>query len=108
VVTQDWKYTNSTTVKTLAMDWNGVNISAPPATTTVRANYRIAIKNLNSLSSQSIFGHTTFGLAGGDPVGSANTANDVVIDHRCRWSANVTGENITLLGYSIWYYPGSN
>ena len=108
VITQDWKYTNSPTVKTLAMDWNGINVSGPTATTTVRSNYRISIKNLNSLSSQSIFGNTTFGLAGGDPNGFANTANDVVIDHRCRWSANVLGESITLLGYSIWYYPGSN
>ncbi|WP_074975866.1 hypothetical protein [Nitrosospira multiformis] len=108
VVTQDWKYTNSPTVKTLAMDWNGSNVSGPTATTTVRSNYRISIKNLNSLSSQSIFGNTTFGLAAGDPNGFANTANDVVIDHRCRWSANVLGESITLLGYSIWYYPGSN
>jgi hypothetical protein len=108
VVTQDWKYTNSATTKTLAMDWNGLNVSAPTATTTARANYRISIKNLNSLSSQSIFGNTTFGVAAGDPMGFANTAEDVVVDHKCRWSANVSGESIALLGYSIWYYPGRN
>lgn len=107
IVTQDWKYTSSATVKTFAMDWNGVNVSGPTATTTVRSHYRMAIKNLNSLSSQSIFGNTTFGTAAGDPVASANTANDVIIDHRCKWSANVISESIILLGYSIWYYPGT-
>lgn len=110
VVTQDWKVTKSATVKTLAMDWGGANVSAPAVTNpnVVRSNYRIAIKNLKSLSSQSIFGHITFGEAWGDMTGSANTAGDVAIDHKCRWSANVSGESITLLGYSIWYYPGSN
>lgn len=109
IVTQDWKYTNSATVKSLALDWNGANVSGPSVTTSVRANYRIAIKNMNSLSSQNIFNNTTFGVSGLDVTGAANTANDVTIDHKCKWSAllGVGAESITLLGYSIWIYPGT-
>lgn len=116
IVTQDWKVTQSTIVKHLSMDWGGQNVSAPTVSNTnvIRTNYRLAIKNLNSLSSQSIFGHTSFGEAWGNATAIINTANDVVIDHKCKWGTlagvyveGVSGEQITLLGYSIWYYPGS-
>jgi hypothetical protein len=109
IITQDWKVNASANVKTLALDFGGVNVNASTVTdpNVIRTNYRIAIKNLNSLSSQNIFGHITFGGAYGNPTTSVDTTAAVTIDHKCKWSANVVGEQIALIGYSIWYYPGS-
>lgn len=108
-VEQDWKYTNSTSIKTLAMDWGGANVSWGTAGSgVVRSCYRIAIKNTNSLTAQNVFNNTTYGNAAADAAPAINTANDVLIDHKCKWSANVASEQIILLGYSIWYYPGND
>lgn len=111
IITQDWKYNNTVTKKYPAMSWNGLGVSAPEInnSSVVRSNLRVAIKNLNSLSSQSIFGSTKFGDAWSDVTDSANTANDVTIDHKARWGVLLAAgaETITLLGYSIWYYPGT-
>lgn len=109
IITQDWKVNASATKKYLALDWGGSNVNASEVTDSnvQRTNYRIAIKNLNSLSTQSIFGHITFGGAWGNPTATADTTADVTIDHKCKWAANIVGEQIALIGYSVWYYPGS-
>ena len=109
IITQDWKCNASALVKTLALNFGGISVSSPTVTDSnvQRTNYRIAIKNLNSTASQSIFGHITFGGAYGNPTTSVDTTAAVTIDHTCKWSANVVGEQITLIGYSVWYYPGS-
>lgn len=107
VIENDWKYTNSAIVKTLATDFGGQNVSGPTVTTTTRSTHLIAVKNMGSLSSQSVLNAIRYGDAT-ELAMSVNTANDVTIDIKCRWSANVAGENIALLGYSVWYYPGNS
>lgn len=108
IIMQDWKMNASATKKVLGVDWGYNNVIAPEVTdpNVQRTNYRISIKNLNDLATQSIFGHITFGGAWGNPTAAVDTSSSVVIDHTCKWGANVVGEQITLLGYGIWYIPG--
>jgi hypothetical protein len=65
----------------------------------------LAIKNANSLVSQTALNSTAFG-SGAAITTAVDTTQDVTIDFRCNWSTNVASEQITLIGYSIWYYPG--
>lgn len=108
VIEQDWKYTSSASVKTLRVDWGGVWVSGPTATTSVRAMFMLTVKNLNSLSVQSLLNFTSYGTSTIDPALTSDTAKDVAIDFRCQWGANVASEQIILLGYSVWYYPGNS
>lgn len=105
----NWDYTSSASVKTLAMDWGGLNVSGPTYSTTASVALRVAIMNANSLTAQKILNGSTFASPSGTAHISAtsNTANDVAIDFKVKWGANVASESITLIGYSIWHYPGS-
>ena len=49
VIITDWNFTNSASVKTLAMDWGGSNVSGPAYTTTAGVKLMIEIINANSL-----------------------------------------------------------
>ena len=106
VIEQDWKYSNSAGVKVLAVDFGGWNISGPWVTTTARANYRTAIKNLDSYTSQSYFNNQTYGTATADATTAVDTENVVLVDFKCKWNANVASESITLMGYKVWHSPG--
>lgn len=106
VIEQDWKYTNSASTKNMRVDWGGNWITAAPATTTDRSCIMLAIKNANSLTSQTMLNSTTYG-SGAEVTTSVNTAQDVAIDLRCNWGANVASESITLVGYSVWLYPSA-
>jgi len=105
----DWDYTNSAVVKALSIDWGGSNFFASNASTSNATKHMIEIVNKNSLSSQLIFNTSDFGPASysRDPY-SANTANDVTIALKTKWNTTPgTAEVVTLVGYSIWHYPGS-
>lgn len=104
VIEQDWGYTSSASTKNLRIDWGGQWMTAAPATTTARSCFMLAIKNANSLVSQTALNSTAFG-SGAAITTAVDTTQDVTIDFRCNWSANVASEQITLIGYSIWYYP---
>lgn len=108
VIVTDYDYTNSASTKTLAVDWGGSNISGPTFTTTGAVKIILEIINKNSRSSQIILNNNSYGT---DTVAhltaSKDTASDVAIDFKVKWSAAALTETITLLGYSIWHYPGS-
>jgi hypothetical protein len=107
VVVTDWTYTSSASVKTLAMDWGGSNVSGPAYTTTAGAKLMMEIINTNSLTTQRILNASTFTATPAAHTSTfKDTAADVAIDLKVRWSSNISNENITLLGYSIWHYPG--
>jgi hypothetical protein len=107
VIVSDWTYTSSASVKTLAMDWGGSNVSGPAYTTTAGAKLMMEIINTNSLTTQRILNASTFTATPSAHTATfKDTAADVAIDLKVRWSANIANENITLLGYSIWHYPG--
>lgn len=106
VIEQDWSYTNSANTKNMRIDWGGNWMTAASATTTAQSWLVLAIKNANSLTSQIALNSTTYG-SGAALTAAVDTTQNVNIDFRCNWGANVIGESITLLGYSIWYYPGS-
>lgn len=107
VIVSDWTYTSSASVKTLAMDWGGSNVSGPAYTTTAGTKLMMEIFNVNSLTAQRILNASTFATT---PAAHTSTFKDttanVAIDLKVRWSANIANENITLLGYSVWHYPG--
>lgn len=103
----DWEYTNSVRQKTLVLDWGGLSASAPVVSTSSGMKSLTEIANKNSLSIQTIQAHNDYGPATRLPNRTQNTANDVVIDIRTKWDAPVASETITLIGYSIWHYPGS-
>jgi hypothetical protein len=67
------------------------------------------ILNANSLTAQKILNVSTFSAAPPSPHTSVfkDTTANVPLELKVRWSANVASEFITLLGYSIWHYPGA-
>jgi len=103
----DWFYSSSAIAKNLRIYWGGLWVAGPQATTSVRANHRFAIKNQNSLTAQTMLNGTTFTTAAINTTTSFDTSNDLLIEFKCDWTAMATGEQITLLGYCIWYYPGT-
>lgn len=107
VIEYDWKYTNSASIKGLRIDWGGVWISGPSVSTSVNACFMLALKNANSLSSQILLDSTAYSTSTRDATASADTTQDVAIDFRCNWGANVAGEQIILRGFSVWYFPGN-
>ena len=79
-----------------------------PVTGQENSETAVEIINANSLVSQKVLNASTFSLAVPSPHTSLfkDTAANVPIDIKVRWGANVASEFITLLGYSIWHYPG--
>jgi hypothetical protein len=107
VIEQDWKFTSSASSKTLRVDWGGNWITGPSVTTTQNAYYMLAVKNANSLSSQIMLNGTTFNISPLDTFTTVDTTQDVAIEFKCNWNANVASEQIILRGHSVWYYPGN-
>lgn len=109
VIIADWDFPVSSSTKTLAVDFGGSNISAPAVTTPNRAGkFLLEIQNINSLSIQKTFNAIEYGITPNTRASSSiNTGSDVIIDFKCKWGAAVASETITLLGYSIWHYPGA-
>lgn len=107
MIEQDWKNTNSASVKTLRVDWGGNWITGPSVTTNVNSYFLLAIKNANSLVSQIMLNGIGFSSSNLDTTAAVDTSQAVAIDFKCNWGANVAGEQIILRGYSVWYYPGN-
>lgn len=108
VIEHDWKHTNSIRQKTLRIDWGGAWIAGPVVTTSLRSLFLLAIKNTNSLSSQTLLNSVSYGTVPLDTTAGVDTTQDARIELKCNWDANVASEEIILLGYSIWYYPGND
>jgi hypothetical protein len=106
-ITLDWSYTNSASTKVLAMDWGGVNISAPSATASSGMKSLVEIANKNSLSIQTIQNNNNYGAASRLGDMTKDTSGDVLVDIKVRWTTPAASEAITLIGYSIWHYPGN-
>lgn len=109
VMESSWRFPATTSTKQLRLDWGGIWLAGPyfNNATFQTADLRYSIKNTNSLSSQILLNNYTESPSTENITANVNTSNDVNIDWRCAWGANVVGETITLLGYSIWYYPGN-
>lgn len=110
VLTAYWDYISSASVKTLAVDWGGSNVAAPTYTTTGGVNNIMEICNAGSLTAQKILNSNTYGSATAAVHTSAakDTSAAVAIDLKCKWSGATLNETITLLGFSIWHYPGND
>ena len=109
VIIPDWIYPNSSSSKTMGVDFGGSNISLLTLTTgSVGGEILLGVKNLNSLSSQKTMNGSSYGINLNPRIAtSIDTSQDVQIDFKCRWGAATSGETITLMGYSIYHYPGS-
>lgn len=109
VITPDWDNPSSPNIKYFAIDFGGASISAPSVTTTIMAKILIEVQNLNSLSSQKTMNGSSYGVSNNARLSSAvDTSQNVSIDFKVKWGApTTTQETLTLLGYSIWHYPGS-
>jgi hypothetical protein len=108
VIIPDWDTPSSTSTKYLSVDFGGQNISAPSATTSVMGKILIEIQNLNSLSSQKTMNGSSYGLSTNARLAtSVDTSQDATIDFKVKWGTAVAAETLTLLGYSIWHYPGN-
>lgn len=109
VIITDWDFPNSASTKTLAVDFGGTNISAISlATGYVMGKILLEVQNLNSLSSQKTMNGSSYGVSGNARIASTiDTSKDVQIDFKGKWGAAVSGESISIMGYSIYHYPGS-
>jgi hypothetical protein len=106
-ITLDWSYPSSASTKNLMLDWGGVNISAATATTGTGYKGLIEIANKNSLAIQAIQNNSNYGSASRATDQTQDTSQNVTLDFRCSWGAAANAETITLIGYSVWHYPGS-
>jgi hypothetical protein len=110
VIVTDWDVLAGNT-KHLGVNFGGTNVGGAftVVSPTLSAKILTEIQNLNNLTSQSAINAEQYGRAGAARIAAAiDTSSDVTIDFTGRWSANVAvGQTITLLGYSIYHYPGS-
>lgn len=109
VIIADWDVLTTGNTKTAAIDFGGSNISAIGLSGTITSLKALAeVQNMNSWLSQKTFNGSSYQVQAVDRIAtSVDTSADVTIDFKCKWSANNAGvETITLLGYSIWHYPG--
>lgn len=110
VIVSDWDVLAANT-KHLAVNFGGSNVGGAFTVVTPTTTLKVLteVQNLDSLLSQSAFNSETHGRQAATRIATAiDTSADVVIDFTCRWTANVgTSQTITLVGYSIWHYPGS-
>lgn len=109
VIIPDWDMPSSASTKFLAVDYGGQNVSSPTATTSVMGKILIEVQNLNSLSLQKTMNGSTYGIISNARIAtSIDTSHDASIDFKIKWSAAVaTAETVSLLGYSIYHYPGN-
>lgn len=109
VIESSWRFPASASTKQIRLDWGGFWVAGPYITgaTYQTADVLIGIKNANSKSSQILLNTYSYGLSAENITSTVDTSNNTNIDLRCSWNANVAAETITLLGYSVWYYPGN-
>lgn len=108
VIIPDWDTPSSASTKYLAVDFGGQNISAPSVTASVMGKILIETQNLNSLSSQKTANGSSYGVTSNARLATTvDTSQDVTIDFKVKWGAGVSGEAISLLGFSIYHYPGN-
>ena len=110
-VISEWEYSSSTNTKVMGLNFGATEIAAPSIATLgyKSASLLTDIINLNSLASQKTSNAITYSLTNNARITtSINTANDSVLSFKCKWgAAGVAAETITLLGYSVWHYPGA-
>ena len=115
-IVTDWDFTNaladssSANTKTLAVDWGTSIVSSPTyANPYLSAKLITEIQNAGSLSNQKTMNLTTHGPGSTAHVSTTkDTATAITIDIKCKWGANNTAssQTITLVGYSIYHFPG--
>ena len=107
VIIPDWDVLPTAGTKTVAVDFGIASVSGITLSG-VNQNVKplIEIENLNSLLGQKVMNGSSYQLTNSPRLAiSVDTSADVVITFKAKWSANIAGETITLLGYSIWHYP---
>lgn len=114
VIIPDWDYPASASRKLMAVDFGASNISAVDIDGASLPTYRMGkilleLQNLGSLSVQKTMNGSSYGVSPNPRVSSAiDTSQDVTISFKCKWNAATLSETITLLGYSIWHWPGND
>jgi hypothetical protein len=107
VIISDWDCPSSASVKTFAVDFGGQNVGQPSLTTSAMLKLMTEIQNLNSLLSQKTMNGSSYGATGTPRIAtSVDTSVAVTIDFKAKWNMATLSETLTLLGYSIWHYPG--
>lgn len=107
-----WDHSSPTGTKTYAYTLGGTNFASPGYTTQGSVWNVFDIFNTGSLTSQKYLNSTPqYGLSATavHSTLSINTANNMTLLISCKWSgATPNTETITLLGYSVWHYPGND
>jgi hypothetical protein len=108
VIISDWDCPSSASVKTFAVDFGGQNVGQPSLTTSAMLKLMTEIQNLNSVFSQKTMNGSSYGATGNPRIAtSVDTTAAVTIDFKVKWNMATLSETLTLLGYSIWHYPGT-
>lgn len=107
VIISDWDCPSSASVKSFAVDFGGTNVGQPSLTTSVMLKLMLEVQNLNSISSQKTMNGSSYGASSNARLSSTvGTSAAVAIDFKVKWADAALSETLTLLGYSIWHYPG--
>ena len=101
----DWDIVNSGLTKTLSMYVGATTLSAIGLTTSETLKAMIEMQVVTS-NSQKIFNGSSYGASGNAYLSTAlDITGDLTVNIKCKWSAAAV-ETITLVGYSIVYFPG--
>lgn len=107
VLTQDYDIVSSALTKSLMVYFGGTLVSSIGLTTSETLFAMIEIKNVNSLSAQTIFNGSSYAASANAYAATAiDTSSDVTLLLRCKWSGLAGVETITFKGYSLVHYPG--
>lgn len=112
VIIPEWDYNASASYKIMSVDFGATNISGIEVNGASLPTYRMGkilleIQNLGSLAIQKTMNGSSYGISPNARLSSAiDTTQDVVITFKVRWNAATLSETITLVGYSIWHFPG--
>lgn len=107
VIISDWDCPLSPSVKSFAVDFGGQNVGQPSITTFAMLKLMTEIQNLNSLSSQKTMNGSSYGVSASARIATfVDTSTAIPIDFKVKWNTATISETLTLLGYSIWHYPG--
>jgi len=109
VIVADYENSVSSNIKDIGVLWGGNAFVGYSPTTNASTKQIYEIMNANSLTTQKTLNNVSYSaIPGPHDTWNVDTTGDVSIDFRVKWRTSpIPSEFITVVGYSIWHYPGS-
>lgn len=107
-ITSEWAFNASASVKTLNVKFGGTDLAAPVINSAIIQTAKVLteVANVNSLTAQTVYNSTSYGSVNNPMITPGqDTKLPLTLEFWARWSAAVSGETITLIGYTVELLP---